>query len=226
MNMHTPYARHHAHALLCTAYHEAGHAVAAMLLGRQLYRVEVFSDNTGSVWHASRRGKISEYLACANLRERVSVELLRLWLEEFRIADAGVVAEEEFNLVPREELVNAGMGDVMIKFSLMPDLDDDTFIGAFFLRHVQPWMTYLTEDCRVFFRRPDVSALTRTLAEALLRCRRMDGEEVIEVLLSNRAALTRQQDLFWAPLDESLFLRSQPTRIPHQYKLLSGISNG
>jgi hypothetical protein len=124
MNMQKPYARHHAHALLCTAYHEAGHAVAALLLGRELYRVEVLSEKTGSVWHASRRGEIGVCRACANLQERVSVELLRLWLEEFRIADAGVVAEEEFNLVPREELVNAGMGDARIKLSLMPELDD------------------------------------------------------------------------------------------------------
>ena len=62
--------------------------------------------------------------------------------------------------------------------------------------------------------------MTRTLTEALLRTRCMDGEEVIDTLLANRAALTGQMDLFWVPDGDDLFARRKTLNRPTQMRLL------
>lgn len=218
MARHDP--RSDSHAWMCTAYHEAGHVVAAMLLGREVYRVEVTSRWEGFAWHEGRSGQIVDLVELANLEGRVRSDLLRLWLDEFWIADAGVIAEGEFNLVPPDVLAGGGHGDAMRKLELIHSIDEDSFITAYFYRQVGPWMSSLTEACRIFFRKPNVAAMTRTLAEALLRSRRLEGEEVIDVVLSNRAAISGQRDLFWKPAGEDLFLRRQIARMPQQYRLI------
>jgi len=62
--------------------------------------------------------------------------------------------------------------------------------------------------------------MTRTLAEVLLRMRRMHGEDVIDTLLANRAASTGQMDLFWVPDGDDLFARSRLLNRPTQMRLL------
>lgn len=208
------------HAWMCTAYHEAGHAVAALLLGRDLYLVEVTDRWEGLTWHEGRSGHIAELVELANEEGRVRMGLLRFWLDEFWIADAGVIAEEEFNLVPPDVLARGGQNDAMSKYDLIEDFDEEAFITAYYYRQVEPWMTRITKACRTFFRLPNVAALTRTLAEALLRSRRLHGEEVIDAVLSNRAAVTGQRDLFWEPEGDDLFVRKMIPHVPQQYRLL------
>ena len=205
---------------LATAYHEAGHAVVILLLGRTLLWVELTSHSTGAAWRESIEARLAQLAEEANRRGRMPPELLRLWREEFWISDAGAIAEAEFNLVPDDELVNGALGDELRKLALIPDEDRYAFVRDYFHRHVGRWCDLIKEDCRQFFRLPRVSAMTRTLAEVLLRARRMDGEEVIDTLLANRAASTGQMDLFWVPGGEHPFAHCRKHPPPKQMRLL------
>ena len=62
--------------------------------------------------------------------------------------------------------------------------------------------------------------MTRTLTEALLRTRCVDGEEVIDTLLANRAGLTGQMDLFWVPVGDDPFARRRTPTPPKQMRLI------
>lgn len=205
---------------LATAYHEAGHAVVILLLGRTLLWVELTSPSTGAAWRESIEARLAQLAEEANRRGRMPPELLRLWCEEFWISDAGAIAEAEFNLVPDDELVNGALGDELRKLALIPDEDRYAFVRDYFHRHIGRWCDLIKEDCRQFFRLPRVSAMTRTLAEVLLRARRMDGEEVIDTLLANRATLTGQMDLFWVPIGENPFSHRRNHPPPKQMRLL------
>ena len=204
---------------LATAYHEAGHAVVILLLGRTLLWVELTSPSTGAAWRESIEARLAQLAGEANRRGRMPPELLRLWCEEFWISDAGAIAEAEFNLVPDDELANGALGDELRKLALIPDEDRYAFVRDYFHRHVGRWCSLIREDCRQFFRLPRVSTMTRTLAEALLRTRRMDGEEVIDTLLANRAALTGQMDLFWVPVGNNPFATRRTLLPPKQMSL-------
>ncbi|HEY9198129.1 MAG TPA: M50 family metallopeptidase [Gammaproteobacteria bacterium] len=205
---------------LATAYHEAGHAVVILLLGRTLLWVELTSHSTGAAWRESIEARLAQLADEASRRGRMPPELLRLWREEFWISDAGAIAEAEFNLVPDDALVNGALGDELRKFSLIPDEDRHAFVRDYFHRHLGRWCDLIKEDCRQFFRLRHVSAMTRTLAEALLRTRRMDGEEVIDTLLANRATLTGQMDLFWVPIGDNPFAHRRNHPPPKQMRLL------
>lgn len=205
---------------LATAYHEAGHAVVILLLGRTLLWVELTSHSTGVTRGESIAAHLAQLADEANRRGRMPPELLRLWREEFWISDAGAIAEAEFNLVPDDALVNGALGDELRKFALIPDEDRYAFVRDYFHRHLGRWCDLIKEDRRQFFRLRHVSAMTRTLAEALLRTRRMDGEEVIDTLLANRATLTGQMDLFWVPIGDNPFAHRRNHPPPKQMRLL------
>lgn len=217
-------ARHHERAesygWLATAYHESGHAVAALMLGRVLLRVEINSPSTGVAWVEDVRGRLAHVVDEANQRRRVPPELLRLWREEFWISDAGAVAEAEFNLVPQNDLARGSIGDMISKAMLIPDAEAHAFVKAYYHFHVGAWQHLITEACRAFFRQNQISSLTRTLAEALLRARHLNGDEVIDVLLSNRAALTGQTDLFWTPVGDDPFARRRASCRPAQLRFV------
>jgi hypothetical protein len=53
-----------------------------------------------------------------------------------------------------------------------------------------------------------------------IRTRRLDGDVVIDTLLANRAALTGQTDLFWAPVGNDPFARRITQSSPKQMRLL------
>jgi hypothetical protein len=217
--MYRPHPDSDSHAWLCTAYHEAGHAVAVLLLGRELYLVEVISPGEGKTWCEHRDEQFYELAERANREHRVNAELLRHWLHELWVMDAGSIAEAEFNLVPQDTLERGGFEDAMMKLSLIPRFEEDSFIEAYFYRHVGARVTQITEACRLFFRRPRVSALTRTLAEVLIRTRRLSGNDVVDTLLANRVGQTGQQDLFWAPQGGNSLERRDARRQPAQLRL-------
>lgn len=213
--------RTNAHQWLATAYHEAGHAVVVLQLGRQLLWVEVKAPSDGVTMSVGLFERIAELTEEATRTGRVPAELLRLWREEFWISDAGMVAESEFNLVSDDHLVRGGFGDLVKKLMLAPDKERHPFVKEYFHRHVGRYADSLTEQCRQFFRMPRMAAMTINLAEALLRSTRMEGDEVIDTLLANRAAITGQRDLFWVPEGVDHFIRSKiPPRSPTQLRLV------
>lgn len=211
--------RSESHSWLATAYHEAGHAIAVLLLGRTLLWVELTSPLSGATWMVPIEMRLAQLVDEARRRCRIPPELLCLWREEFWICDAGAIAEAEFNLVPDDRLVSSSFGDELQKLVLIPDEDRYAFVRDYFHRHVGCWSALMREDCRQFFRIPRVSAMTRTLAEVLLRAQRMDGAEVIDTLLANRAALTGQMDMFWTPDNDDCFLRCRASFHPRQLQL-------
>lgn len=214
------FTRSTAHQWLATAYHEAGHAVVVLQLGRQLLWVEVNTPVDGITWwSAGVFERIAQLTEQATRSGRVPAELLRLWREQFWIYDAGVVAEAEFNLVPDEQLVRGGFGDLARKLMLAPDQERHPFVKEYFHRHVGRWADEFQEECIRFFRQPRIAAMTTTLAEALLRSRRLEGDEVIDVLLANRAHATGQLDLFWVPQGDEPLVRSKLPP-PKQLRLL------
>jgi len=211
--------RSESYSWLATAYHEAGHAVAVLLLGRTLLWVELTSHLTGATRILPIDSRLAKLVDRARRRCRISPELLRLWCEEFWICDAGAIAEAEFNLIPDNRLVSGSFGDELQKLALIPDEDRYAFVRDYFHRHVGCWSALMREDCRQFFRTPRVSAMTRTLAEVLLRAQRIEGAEVIDTLLANRAALTGQMDMFWTPENDYCFVCSRVAPHPEQLQL-------
>ena len=207
------------HRWLATAYHEAGHAVAILLMGGTLLLVEVTSPASGRASRVNEWYRLMPLIDIANSRRRMPSELLRLWRDEFWISDAGHVAEAEFNLVSEAELSNGSLGDRMSQIALLGMMEEGSFAEVYFSRHFHPWSHLLTEDCRAFFRIPRIAAMTRTLAEALFRTPHMTGWEVIDTLLANHAVLTGQFDFFWAPPGDETLVRRKPTPPAKQLRL-------
>ncbi|HEY0633974.1 MAG TPA: M50 family metallopeptidase [Gammaproteobacteria bacterium] len=215
-----PITRSNAHQWLATAYHEAGHAVVMLQLGRQLLWVEVTAPGDGLTMSVGVFERMAQLTAQATHSGRMPAELLRLWREEFWISDAGMVAAAQFNLVPVERLARGGLGDAFKKLVLIPDEVAHPVLKAYFHRHLGSWAHPLKEECQRFFRLPRIATMTTTLAEALLRARRLDGDEVIDVLLANRAHATGQLDLFWLPPGDEPLVRSKLQPRPRQLRLL------
>lgn len=138
----------------------------------------------GAAWLEDIGDQLERLVDVANERQCIPAELLRLWRDEFWISDAGAVAEVEFNLVSESDLAAGSFNDVLGKAMLIPDAEQYPFVKAYFHRHVGAWQYLIAEACRAFFRQPRVSSLTRILAEALLRTRHMDGEDVIDTFLA------------------------------------------
>ena len=151
------------HRWLATAYHEAGHAVAILLMGGTLLLVEVTSPGSGRASRVNEWHRLMPLIDLANSRQRMPSELLRLWRDEFWILDAGHVAEAEFNLVSDAELSNGAQGDRMSQIALLGMMEEGSFAEVYFSRHFHPWCRSITEDCRAFFRIPQIAAMTRTL---------------------------------------------------------------
>lgn len=208
--------RSESHGWLATSYHEAGHALAVLLLGHELFHVEIISHKSGVTCKNDSSIRLSHLIKKANTQSRISPELISIWLDEFWIADAGAIAEAEFNLIPDEELIRGSLHDVLGKFTLIPDDDVSLFAKDYFYRNIGRWHHLIQEDCRRFFRKPNIYAMTRILAEALLRTRSMDGETVVDTLLSNIASSTRQTDLFWDPMNDNIFGYRQAMPPPMQ----------
>ncbi|HEY0719800.1 MAG TPA: M50 family metallopeptidase [Gammaproteobacteria bacterium] len=215
-----PITRSNNHQWLATAYHEAGHAVMVLQLGRELLWVEVKAPGEGLTMSVGVFERMAQLTEQATRTSRVPAELLRLWREEFWISDAGVVAAAEFNLVPVERLARGGLGDAFKKLVLIPDEVAHPVLKAYFHRHLGSWNLQLKEECQRFFRMPRIAAMTTTLAEALLRARRLEGDEVLDVLLANRAHATGQLDLFWLPPGNEPLVRSKLQPPPRQLRLL------
>jgi len=207
------------HRWMATAYHEAGHAVAILLLGGTLLLVEVTSPASGRARRKKDWNRLMFLIEAANNQRYMPSELLRIWRDEFWVSDAGHIAEAEFNLVSEAELSNGAQGDLMNQIALLEMMEEGSFAEVYFSRHFHPWCHHITEDCRAFFRVPRIAAMTRTLAEALFRTPRMAGWEVIDTLLANQAALTGQVDLFWEPAEGKSFVRRMPTPPAKQLRL-------
>lgn len=208
--------RRESHYWLATAYHEAGHAIVILLVGRELQWIELTSHSSGAVGSASVAGRVEQLMDEASRHGRMPAELLRLWREECLICDAGIIAETEFNLVSDRQQAVGALGDTFYKLTLIPQEDRYAFVRDYFHRNVGRWSERIKEDCRQLFRQPRVAALTRTLAEVLLRTKHMDGETVIDTLLANRESSTRQRDLFW---ESNVFVEFCEMQMPKQMRL-------
>ena len=188
-----------------TAYHEAGHAIVTLLLGYQLKGVEVLSPSSGV---SIREGGFEDYfslVSSAFKKRRVNPKLIQYWLDSFWISDSGAIAEAEFNLVSDKELNDSSYDDRLKKIYIWFGLSEHPHVKEYFQSYVGSQRELITVMCRTFMRGHQVSWLIRTLAESLMRTPQMDGEEVIDTLLANKASRTRHFDLFWEPLDYDLW---------------------
>lgn len=191
-----------------TAYHEAGHAIVMMLLGYQVDKVEIFDPGSGM----ARRGNgFEDYLMLtskASKTKRIPQKLIRQWLDIYWISDSGAIAESEFNLVSDKQLDEGSIGDRMKKINLYFGLDGMPNVQEYFQKYIAYEGELIGEMCRSFIRGRKVSWNIQTLAEALMRTPEMDGDEVLDTLLANQSARTRQFDMFWEPLDYDLWKES------------------
>lgn len=57
--------------------------VSVMLLGREMYRVEVTSRWEGFAWREGKSGQIVDLVELANLEGCVCTDLLHMWLDKY-----------------------------------------------------------------------------------------------------------------------------------------------
>ncbi len=211
------YQRQSGHTM-ATACHEAGHAVMALYLGYRIIEVAVTTGQSGHLHSAIDVDRICEGSERFHTTGHCPGRLLRYWIEEHWFLDAGYLAEEEFNLVPLGCLEDGASGDRAAKFRLQPE--DKTSPHYQYYRHnIMGHEHVLTLGCREILRIPVISGRIRLIAELLIRMPRIDGQTLLDLLLANMAAASKQQDLFWEPLESDLYERRLPDRPPRQLTL-------
>ncbi len=192
--------------LLATAHHEAGHAIMVILSERELYSVRVIDSHSGYVHYASYQEEMRGWLDYAAEYQCVPAQLALLWRDVYRIADAGQIAEYEIAPLSGQNIADYCEGDIEEKGSCCPPADVSSVVKQFYEENFDAHQVVLFEDCRRIIRNPKISAIIRTLAEMLMRSPFMLGNEVIDLLLANKAATTKQEDMFWQPTDESIWV--------------------
>jgi hypothetical protein len=203
-----------------TAYHEAGHAIVMLLLGVKISRIEITEPRSGYVRPYMTSLDYWGLVKQASKSGHISVQLFRHWLDRFWISDSGAIAEAEFNLVSDNELISGSFGDLMSKVNVGVGLEEYPGVKEYFHKYVGRENEQITKMCLIFMRNPKVSWLIRTLADSLMRTPNMDGEEVVDTLLSNKASKTRHFDMFWEPLDYELWKESMKHKIKPKAKQL------
>jgi hypothetical protein len=176
-----------------------------LLLGVKITKIEITEPNSGYVRQCVNSTDYWQLVKKASKSGHISAQLFRHWLDRFWISDSGAIAEAEFNLVPDNELVSGSFGDLMAKVNVGVGLEAYPGVKAYFHKYVGRENEQITKMCLIFMRNPEVSWLIRTLAESLMRTPYMDGDEVVDTLLSNIASKTRHFDMFWEPLDYELW---------------------
>lgn len=214
------YLRQSGH-LMATACHEAGHAVIALYLGYRIIEVAVTSAQTGYLLRAIDADRIREASERLLTTGRCPAHLLQYWIEGHWFLDAGYLAEEEFNLVPLDSLHAGAAGDRDAKFRLRPQ-DKTTPHYGYYRRNIMGHENVLTQVCRTILRIPINSERIRLIAELLIRTPRIEGHRLIDLLQSNMAAASRQQDLFWEPSEADFYKRRIPERSARQLCLPLG----
>jgi hypothetical protein len=148
------------------AYHEAGHAVAALELRRAFRYVSVIpgEDNLGHVLMRPVPGSVREGMSWSDPKAH-------RWLElECLILLSGPAAEAEF--VGRYNHVGAG-SDYRECVDVALRLMDDEIIGKF--------MAYMAARARCYIRNPNRWVQVEALAAALVTHRKLSRKRVDEV---------------------------------------------
>ena len=166
------------------AYHEAGHAVAALVKGFSLTRVSI-----------SRRGRVGgacEYrfhIPRAGARSAVR----RLARAGAAVAIAGSVAQDAAAAERGWVAVDAATGALFRPFA--PGAGDDARVAKRFARRIyrsreaqRAFLLRMRSSTEALLRRPDTWTAVRGLARSLLQTRTLCGEHAVESVLRALAA--------------------------------------
>jgi ATP-dependent Zn protease len=163
--------RHRLEPTAYVAYHEAGHAAAAIWHGRALRRVTIVPDKEeGSLGHVARRKRRRQSFDPENQTlddARYQTRLIRGIL----IALAGPAAEERFTGRPNPHGAGGDM-EYVVELACRACPDDNERM------HFVGWLKVRT---RRFVARPPVWIGIEAIAGALLERRTMSAREVKEV---------------------------------------------
>lgn len=183
-------------------YHEAGHAVMLLLLGRKIKGIEILDEGRGYVRGESVKHQYSYWLNQAANKRYIPAELVRLWRDDLWILSAGPIAEEEFKLVSQYNEHNGDELDLLAIESLRPE-GSPSFLMNFFDNQILFQRMENDSECKRLLRTQKISSWLHTLVELLMRSPVLEGDEVIDLLLANKVNASKQLDLFWETPDPS-----------------------
>ena len=189
---------------VATAYHEASHAILGMICGQKLKSVHVLSNSTGYCRFEKTRLDVPQLSSRALSEKKMPAELVIYWRNRYLIADAGQIGESELSPLSGHIPKDFAYSDELNKTSCMPSREDYWRVRRFYKRQFRPFKANLFRLCSEIIQTEAISDSITSLAEMLVRKPDLRGDEVMNLLMTNRINKTRQLDLFWEPIDESI----------------------
>lgn len=168
------------------AFHEAGHAVMTLLVGRRLRRVAVTSPQSGNTREEGSGSPV--YLTVQG--EQKDPQVIRRLVDTIRVLLAGPIADQEYSRAP-DLFAAGGHTDLDKVFALL------TYIEAAFSHSVIRYQPLLDEVSERLMS-PTIWHYVTILAEALMRTPIMSGDEVV-ALLARTGKARSQLSLFPEP---------------------------
>nr|WP_269646173.1 M50 family metallopeptidase [Thioalkalivibrio thiocyanodenitrificans] len=152
------------------AFHESGHAVMTLLVGRRLKEVAVTSPRSGN----TREERSGPPVWLSAQGERKDPHVIRRLLDTIRILLAGPIADQEYSRA--RDLFEAGGSADLDKVAALL-----TYMEAA-LSHNAIHYQSLVDDVSDYLMSPNVWHYVTILAEALTRTPIMSGSEVVSLL--------------------------------------------